>query len=102
MKIKVNDKVMVVAGKDKGKEGVVQFVKGDKVVVEGVNMVTKHVKPDHQNPEGGLDRREAPIHVSNVMILAGEKPTRVGYKVQKNKNGNTEKIRIAKVDDSEI
>jgi len=102
MKIKVNDKVIVIAGKDKGKTGTVTFVKGDKVVVEGVNIVTKHIKPSQQNPEGGIEKEAAPIHASNVMIEVAGKASKVGYKLDTNKNGNTEKVRIAKIDGSEV
>ena len=68
MKIRVGDTVEVIAGKDKGKQGEVLQVlaKQDKVIVEGVNTVTKHIKPSQADPEGGIVTREAPIHVSNV------------------------------------
>ncbi len=68
MKIRVGDKVEVIAGKDKGKQGEVlqTLPKENRVIVEGVNMVTKHIKPSQQDPEGGIISREAPIHVSNV------------------------------------
>ena len=68
MKIKVGDEVIVIAGKDKGKSGkVVKTLKNEnKVVVEGINIVKKHVKPNNQNDKGGIFDIEAPIHVSNV------------------------------------
>jgi len=68
MKIKVGDEVLVIAGKDKGKSGKVvkTLRKEDKVVVEGINIVKKHVKPNNQNDKGGIFDIEAPIHVSNV------------------------------------
>ncbi len=68
MKIKVGDEVIVIAGKDKGKSGKVlkTLKKDNKVVVEGINMVKKHVKPNNQNDKGGIFDIEAPIHVSNV------------------------------------
>jgi large subunit ribosomal protein L24 len=95
MHVKKGDKVMVISGKDKGKTGVIlaSFPKQDRVLVEGINMVKKHAKPSQANPQGGIVNQEAPIHVSNVMILdpkTGE-PTRVGYKVEGNK-----KVRVAK------
>lgn len=82
-KIKTGDTVKVIAGNAKGKTGTVLRVLLDKdrVVVEGVNIVSKHVKPSAQNPNGGIDRAEAPIHVSNVMLLEGDTTTRVGRKV---------------------
>ena len=84
MHVKKGDKVMVITGKDKGKTGVIlaAFPKKNRVLVEGVNIVKKHSKPSQVNPQGGIISQEAPIHVSNVMLIdpkTGE-PTRVGYK----------------------
>ncbi|MCG7343289.1 50S ribosomal protein L24 [Sporosarcina sp. ACRSL] len=95
MHVKKGDKVMVITGKDKGKTGVIlaAFPKKDRVLVEGVNIVKKHTKPNQANPQGGIVSQEAAIHVSNVMPIdpkTGE-PTRVGYKIEDGK-----KIRIAK------
>ena len=85
MKIRVGDKVQVIAGKDKGKQGEVLqvLVKENRVIVEGVNVVTKHVKPSQQDPEGGIVTREAPIHVSNVAIYDSKAKTitKVKYEV---------------------
>ena len=93
MKIKKGDLVQVIAGKDKGKEGKVTVVdqKNGKVVVEGVNVVTKHTKPSAANQNGGIVTTEAPIDASNVMLVVGGKTTRVGFKVEDGK-----KVRIAK------
>ena len=84
MFIKTGDKVRVIAGKDKGKEGTIKKVLAsqNRVIVEGVNIVKKHQKPNSENPSGAILEIEAPIHVSNVQVLdkngvAG----RVGYKV---------------------
>ncbi|BAC12086.1 50S ribosomal protein L24 [Oceanobacillus iheyensis HTE831] len=95
MHVKKGDKVKVLSGKDRGKEGTVleAFPKNERVLVEGVNMVQKHAKPSQENPQGGILNIEAPIHVSNVLPVdpkSGE-PTRVGYEVKDGK-----KIRIAK------
>ncbi|NGY87711.1 50S ribosomal protein L24 [Bacillus megaterium] len=95
MHVKKGDKVVVISGKDKGKQGEVlaTFPKKDRVLVEGVNVVKKHSKPSQVNPQGGIVSQEAPIHVSNVMPLdpkSGE-PTRVGYQVIDGK-----KVRVAK------
>ncbi|MFC4355370.1 50S ribosomal protein L24 [Chryseomicrobium palamuruense] len=95
MHVKKGDKVMVISGKDKGKTGVIlsAFPKKDRVLVEGVNIVKKHTKPNQANPQGGIVEQEASIHVSNVMLIdpkSGE-PTRVGYKVEDGK-----KVRVAK------
>ena len=88
MNFKVGDKVVVIAGNDKGKEGkIIKTLKNDnKVVVEGINMVTKHVKPSAQNENGGIIKVEAPIHVSNVMILdpKTKKRTRIAHEIDEN------------------
>ena len=97
MNFKVGDKVVVIAGKDKGKEGkIIKTLKNDnKVVVEGINMVTKHVKPNAQNEQGGIVKQEAPIHVSNVMMIdpKTKKRTRIGHTTDTKSN---KKIRITK------
>lgn len=88
MNFKTGDKVVVIAGKDKGKEGkIIKTLKNDnKVVVEGINMVTKHVKPSAQNENGGIIKVEAPIHASNVMILdpKTKKRTRIAHEIDEN------------------
>ena len=88
MNFKVGDKVVVIAGKDIGKEGkIIKTLKNDnKVVVEGINMVTKHVKPSAQNENGGIIKVEAPIHASNVMILdpKTKKRTRIAHEIDEN------------------
>ncbi|RSK25557.1 50S ribosomal protein L24 [Bacillus sp. HMF5848] len=95
MHVKKGDKVKVISGKDKGKQGVIleAYPKKERVLVEGVNIVKKHAKPSQANPQGGIISQEAPIHVSNVMPIdpkTGE-PTRVGYTVE-----NGKKVRVAK------
>ena len=88
MNFKVGDKVVVIAGKDKGKEGkIIKTLKNDnKVVVEGINIVTKHVKPNAQNENGGIIKVEAPIHASNVMIIdpKTKKRTRIAHEIDEN------------------
>lgn len=95
MFVKKNDKVKVIAGKDKGTEGVVEQVipAANRVVVKGVNIVKKHQKPSNANPNGGIIEVEAPIDASNVMLIDPKdgKPTRVGYKVVDGK-----KVRVSK------
>ncbi|MGM7637262.1 50S ribosomal protein L24 [Bacillus sp. Hm123] len=95
MNVKKGDKVMVITGKDKGKTGIVlaAFPKKDRVLVEGVNIVKKHSKPSQVNPQGGIISQEAPIHVSNVMLLDPKtnEPTRVGFTTVDGK-----KVRVAK------
>ncbi len=100
MKIKKGDTVRVITGKDKGKEGKVLSVNQEtsRVIVEGVNMVTKHTKASVAD-QGGIVHQEAPIHVSNVMLLQGGKPTRVGIKVETKTEGGktvTTRTRFAK------
>ena len=97
MKIKKGDTVKVIAGKDNGKEGKVISVdhKNSKVVVEGVNMITKHLKPSQANQNGGIVQMEAPIDASNVMLVFKGKATRVGFKTVEGKKG-TQKVRVAK------
>ncbi len=96
MKIKKNDNVIVIAGKDKGKTGMVKavFPKENRVLVVGINRVTRHTKPSQTDPQGGRKLIEAPIHASNVALVdpKDKKPTRVGIKMGK----NNEKIRFAK------
>ena len=93
MKIKKGDTVKVIAGKDKDKEGKVLSVdkKNGKVVVEGVNMVTKHAKPSAANQNGGIIQKEAALDMPNVMYVYKGKPTRIGFKVE-----NDKKVRFAK------
>jgi large subunit ribosomal protein L24 len=101
IKIKRNDRVEVIAGRDKGKQGRVLRVIADtnRILVEHVAMVKKHVKPNPQrNIKGGIAEQEAPIHISNVMLLDSEgKRTRVGVK----REGGT-RVRVAKSNDQEI
>ena len=93
MKIKKGDMVKVIAGKDKDKEGKVVSVdaKNSKVLVEGVNMITKHAKPSAANANGGIIQKEAPIDISNVMLVHNGKATRVGFTTVDGK-----KVRVAK------
>ncbi len=93
LKIKKGDTVKIIAGKDKGTEGKVISVdaKNSKVLVEGVNMVTKHTKPSAANQNGGIIQKEAPIDLSNVMYVHKGQATRVGFKVEGGK-----KVRFAK------
>ncbi len=93
MKIKKGDMVKVIAGKDKDKEGKVLSVnhKDNTVIVEGVNMLTKHTKPSAANQNGGIVHQEGPVDASNVMYLHKGKATRVGFKMDGDK-----KVRFAK------
>ena len=93
LKIKKGDTVKVIAGKDNGKEGKVLSVdhKKSKVLIEGVNMITKHTKPSAANQNGGIIQKEAPIDISNVMYVHKGKATRIGFKFE-----NGKKVRFAK------
>ncbi|MDX5585173.1 MAG: 50S ribosomal protein L24 [Aureibaculum sp.] len=93
LKIKTGDTVKIITGDEKGQEGkVVKILKDEnKAVVEGVNMVSKHTKPSAQNPQGGISKFEAPIHVSNLMILEKGETTKVGYRMEGDK-----KVRFSK------
>ena len=99
LKIKKGDTVKVIAGKDKDKEGKVLSVKDGKVIVEGVNMIKKSLKPNQQNPEGGVIEKEAPIDASNVMLYdkKAKSVSRVGYKLEDGK-----KTRVFKKSGAEI
>ena len=93
IRLKRGDRVQIIAGKDKGKEGKILIVDRDKnrVIVEGANMIKKHMKQRGEGQQGGIIDKEASIHVSNVALLAGGKKTRIGYKFEDGK-----KIRIAR------
>ena len=99
MRIKTGDTVIVIAGKEKGKSGKVlkTLPKENRVIVEGLNMVTKHKKTQGPNQPGGIQRVEAPIHVSNVMYSENGKGTKLGYKVSGDK-----KVRVSKATNKEI
>jgi large subunit ribosomal protein L24 len=93
-KIKKGDRVVVLAGKDKGKQGAVTqvLVKANRVLVQGVNLVQRHTKATQADPQGGIKSKEAALHVSNVAIVdSNGKPTRVGFKIEGDK-----KVRVAK------
>ncbi len=89
-KIKTGDTVKVIAGEDKGQEGKVLKVlqDSDKVLVESVNVIKKHLKPSAQNPQGGIQEKEAPIHISNVALM--------------DKNGNSTRVRIEVQDGKKV
>lgn len=97
MKIKKGDSVIVIAGKDKGKTGAVEktLVAIDKVIVKGVNVVTKHQKNKRARSQGQLIEMEMPIHVSNVALMEGGKAVRVGYKVE-GEGDKAKKVRISR------
>lgn len=87
LKIKKGDIVKVIAGDAKGQQGkVLEVIKDkNKVLIEGVNMISKHAKPSAKNPQGGIIKQEAPIHISNVMLVINGTATRVGRKLEGDK-----------------
>ena len=93
-KIRKGDRVVVLTGKDKGRQGNVLrvFPKDERVLVEGLNMVQRHTRPSQFDPQGGIKNKEAPLHLSNVAVVDSKgKPTRVGFRVDGDK-----KVRFAK------
>ena len=93
MRVKKGDQVIVLSGKDKGRTGTVTAAmpRDGKVIVGGLNIATRHKKPSRQDPQGGLEKIEAPLHVSKVAhVTADGKPTRVRYEMQDGK-----KVRVA-------
>ena len=92
-KIKKGDQVVILSGKDNGRTGTVLQVmpKDDKVLVQGINVAARHRKPSQENPQGGIDRREAPLHISKVAVAGKDgKPTRVRFETKDGK-----KVRVA-------
>ncbi|MDF3078359.1 MAG: ribosomal protein [Sphingobacteriaceae bacterium] len=102
LKIRKGDLVQVIAGDSKGKQGKVLevFLEKNRAIVEGANMVSKHTKPNATNPNGGIVKKEAALHVSNLMVVDAKtgKPTRVGKKV----NADGKSVRVAKKSGEEI
>jgi len=100
--IKKGDLVKVISGESRGQEGKVLevIVRKDRAIIEGVNMIKKHTKPNSANPEGGIVEQEAPIHISNLMLIdpASKKPTRVGRKL----NDKGKLVRYSKKSGEEI
>lgn len=99
MNVRKGDEVLVIAGNDKGKRGKVLkvFPSEDRVIVEGVNFIKRHTKPNQKIPQGGIIEREGKIHVSNVMVIdpKTDEPTRIGHKVVE-ENGDKRRVRVAK------
>jgi large subunit ribosomal protein L24 len=93
LKLKKDDLVMVISGNAKGQEGKIVSIDIQKMraIVEGVNMISKHTKPNAKSPNGGIVKQEGSIHISNLMLVVGGKPTRVGRQVNE-KTGKIERI----------
>ena len=94
MKIRKGDTVQIMSGTDAGKVGRVikVYLDRDRILVEGINIVKKHTRPSQDNPQGGIIEKEASIHVSNTLLMADGKPTKVGYKILE----DGKKVRVAK------
>ena len=100
IKIKKGDTVRVIAGSEKGSEGTIASISFEKnrAIVEGVNLIKKHNKPNAQNPQGGITEKEAPIHISNLSLLTSDgKTTRIGFRIE-----DGIKVRFAKKTDEVI
>ena len=100
IRLKKNDKVKVISGNHKGKEGKILKIFRDKnrVIVEGVNIIKRHTRPNQKNPQGGISQKEASIHVSNILLIdpkAGE-PTKVGMQIIEDENGKKKRMRFGK------
>ena len=100
MNVKKGMSVRVISGNNRGEEGKVLhvFPKKDRIIIEGVNLIKRHARPSQDNPQGGIVEREGALHISNVMVVQGGKPTRIGYK--KLEDGS--KVRISKRTGEEI
>lgn len=106
LRLKKGDLVQVIAGKDKGSRGVILrvFPQMDKAVVEGVNLIKKHQRPRSQQDPGGIITKEAPLQMSNLMIVDPEtnKPTRFGTKIAAGADGKVTKVRVSKTSGKEL
>jgi len=92
-KIKVGDYVKVIAGSNKGSEGKIVSIikKSEKVIIEGLNLVKKHIKPNSKNPQGGIEEKESPIHISNVSLLVNNVNKEEAKKETKSNTRNSKK-----------
>jgi large subunit ribosomal protein L24 len=102
MKIRKNDNVTVITGNDRGKTGKVLkvFPKDSKIIIEGINLRKRHTKPTQKHPQGGIIEKEAPIHVSNVMLLdpKSNEPTRLGSQIiMDEKTGKKKRARVSRI-----
>ncbi len=99
-RLKKNDKVRVISGNHKGKEGKILklFRAKESVIVEGVNIIKRHTKPYQKNPQGGITQKEAPVHISNVMFIdpKANAPSRIGMQVLQDEQGKKKRMRYGK------
>jgi large subunit ribosomal protein L24 len=106
IRLKKNDRVRIISGNHRGKEGKILKIFRDKqsVIVEGVNVIKRHQRPTQKNPQGGITQKEAPVHISNVMLVdpkSGE-PTRIGMRIIEDEQGNKKRMRYARKSDEII
>jgi large subunit ribosomal protein L24 len=99
-RLKKNDKVKVISGNHRGKEGKILKIFRDKhsVIVEGVNIIKRHTRPTQKNPQGGITQKEAPIHISNIMLIdpKSNEPSRVGMQIITDDSGKKKRMRYGK------
>jgi large subunit ribosomal protein L24 len=99
-RLKKNDKVKVISGNHRGKEGKILKIFRDKerVIVEGVNIIKRHTRPTQKNPQGGITQKEAPIHISNIMLIdpKANEPSRIGMQIITDDSGNKKRMRYGK------
>jgi large subunit ribosomal protein L24 len=99
-RLKKNDRVRVISGNHKGKEGKILKIYREKsrVIVEGVNIIKRHTRPTQKNPQGGISQREAPIHISNIMLLdpKANDVSRIGMQIIKDETGKKKRMRYGK------
>jgi large subunit ribosomal protein L24 len=99
-RLKKNDKVKVISGNHKGKEGKILkiFPEKNRVIVEGVNIIKRHTKPNQKNPQGGITQKESPIHISNIMLMdpKSNEPTRIGMQIIEGEEGKKKRMRYGK------
>lgn len=100
IRLKKNDRVRVISGNHRGKEGKILkiFRAQQRVIIEGVNIIKKHQRPTQKNPQGGITQKEAPIHISNVMLIdpKSNEPTRIGMQIIEDEEGRKKRMRYAK------
>jgi large subunit ribosomal protein L24 len=99
-RLKKNDRVKVISGNHRGKEGKILKIFRDKkrVIVEGVNIIKRHTRPTQKNPQGGITQKEAPIHISNIMLIdpKSNEPSRIGMQIITDDSGNRKRMRYGK------
>jgi large subunit ribosomal protein L24 len=99
-RLKKNDRVRVISGNHRGKEGKILKIFRDKqrLIVEGVNIIKRHTRPTQKNPQGGITQKEAPIHISNVMLIdpKSNEPSRIGMQIITDDSGNKKRMRYGK------